>query len=120
MSPEINNARKDRKLSRSDGELGNWRIDRSNVGTQHITVISLSCAHSTNFRAFITVLLSAIQTRAPHSNGTRNSFREKSNDNGADWLVMGAYGHSRLREFFLGGATRGILASMTLPVFMTH
>jgi nucleotide-binding universal stress UspA family protein len=41
-------------------------------------------------------------------------------DNGADWLVMGAYGHSRLREFFLGGATRGILASMTLPVFMAH
>ncbi len=33
---------------------------------------------------------------------------------------MGAYGHSRLREFFLGGATRGILSSMTVPVLMAH
>jgi nucleotide-binding universal stress UspA family protein len=41
-------------------------------------------------------------------------------DEGADWLVMGAYGHSRIREFLLGGATRGILSSMTLPVFMAH
>jgi nucleotide-binding universal stress UspA family protein len=38
----------------------------------------------------------------------------------ADLLVMGAYGHSRLREFVLGGATRGILGSMTLPTFMAH
>lgn len=41
-------------------------------------------------------------------------------DESADWLVMGGYGHSRMREFFLGGATRGILESMTLPVLMTH
>jgi nucleotide-binding universal stress UspA family protein len=39
---------------------------------------------------------------------------------GADYLVMGAYGHSRLREFVLGGATRDMLASMTLPVLMAH
>jgi nucleotide-binding universal stress UspA family protein len=41
-------------------------------------------------------------------------------DEAADWMVMGGYGHSRMREFFLGGATRGILESMTLPVLMTH
>lgn len=41
-------------------------------------------------------------------------------DIGADMLVMGAYGHSRLREFVFGGATRTILASMTLPVLMSH
>jgi len=38
----------------------------------------------------------------------------------ADLLVMGAYGHSRLREFILGGTTRGMLQDMTLPVFMSH
>lgn len=43
-----------------------------------------------------------------------------SADIGADLLVMGAYGHSRLREFVFGGATRTILASMTLPVLMSH
>ena len=41
-------------------------------------------------------------------------------DLGADLLVMGAYGHSRLRELLLGGATRSILASMTIPVLMSH
>ena len=41
-------------------------------------------------------------------------------DSGADLLVMGAYGHSRLREFVLGGATRSILRQMTLPVLMAH
>jgi nucleotide-binding universal stress UspA family protein len=41
-------------------------------------------------------------------------------DENADLLVMGGYGHSRLREFVLGGATRTILSSMTLPVLMAH
>jgi len=41
-------------------------------------------------------------------------------DENADLLVMGGYGHSRLREFVLGGATRTILQSMTLPVLMAH
>jgi len=41
-------------------------------------------------------------------------------DCSANLLVMGGYGHSRLREFVLGGATRGILSAMTVPVFMSH
>jgi len=41
-------------------------------------------------------------------------------DSGADLVVMGGYGHSRLREFILGGATRGMLATMTVPVLMMH
>ena len=41
-------------------------------------------------------------------------------DASADMIVMGGYGHSRLREFVLGGATRGILESMTVPVLMSH
>jgi len=39
---------------------------------------------------------------------------------GADLLVMGAYGHSRLREFILGGATKAILADTPLPVLLSH
>ena len=39
---------------------------------------------------------------------------------GADLLVMGAYGHSRLREFILGGATREVLDDLQLPVLMSH
>lgn len=41
-------------------------------------------------------------------------------DSSADLIVMGGYGHSRLREFVLGGATRGLLKSMTVPTFMSH
>ena len=41
-------------------------------------------------------------------------------DLGADLLVMGAYGHSRARELLLGGATRTLLRSMTIPVLMSH
>ena len=41
-------------------------------------------------------------------------------DTGADFMVMGGYGHSRLREFILGGVTRSILKSMTVPVLMSH
>ncbi len=39
---------------------------------------------------------------------------------GAGLLAMGAYGHSRLREFVLGGATRTILEDVRLPVLMSH
>ncbi|MCX7891516.1 MAG: universal stress protein [Burkholderiales bacterium] len=41
-------------------------------------------------------------------------------DLGADLLVMGGYGHSRLAELVLGGVTRTVLESMTLPVLMAH
>jgi nucleotide-binding universal stress UspA family protein len=41
-------------------------------------------------------------------------------DFSADLLVMGCYGHSRAREWVLGGVTRTVLESMTVPVFMAH
>lgn len=39
---------------------------------------------------------------------------------GSDLLVMGAYGHSRAREFVLGGATRSVLSDPALPVLLSH
>lgn len=41
-------------------------------------------------------------------------------DVSADLLVMGCYGHSRAREWMLGGASRTVLHTMTLPVLMAH
>jgi nucleotide-binding universal stress UspA family protein len=41
-------------------------------------------------------------------------------DTGAGLLVMGCYGHSRTREWVLGGASRSVLHTMTLPVLMVH
>ena len=41
-------------------------------------------------------------------------------DQGADLLVMGGYGRSRLREMLLGGVTRTVLAGMRVPVLLAH
>jgi nucleotide-binding universal stress UspA family protein len=41
-------------------------------------------------------------------------------EDSADLLVMGAYGHSRLRELVFGGATRTVLKSMTVPTLISH
>src|SRR6202166_2932577 len=41
-------------------------------------------------------------------------------DSATDFIVMGGYGHSRLREFILGGVTHSILRSMTAPVLLSH
>jgi nucleotide-binding universal stress UspA family protein len=49
-----------------------------------------------------------------------NVLLSHSADSGANFIVMGGYGHSRLREFVLGGVTRTILHSMTVPVMMSH
>src|SRR4051812_4570470 len=38
----------------------------------------------------------------------------------ADWMVMGAYGHTRVRQMLLGGVTRTLLSSATVPVLMAH
>jgi nucleotide-binding universal stress UspA family protein len=47
-------------------------------------------------------------------------LRSDMEEDGSDLLVMGAYGHSRLREFMFGGATREVLRHMTVPVLMSH
>ncbi|MBU8545939.1 MULTISPECIES: universal stress protein [Roseomonadaceae] len=41
-------------------------------------------------------------------------------DTGVGLIVMGAYGHSRLRQMILGGVTRGIIGRMTVPVLLSH
>ena len=50
----------------------------------------------------------------------QNAIQSYVAEIGADFMVMGGYHHSRLREFILGGVTRGILKSMTVPVFMSR
>ena len=56
----------------------------------------------------------------PGNVGVQSAILDYAADCGADFMVMGGYGHSRLREFILGGVTRSILKSMTVPVLMSH
>ncbi len=51
---------------------------------------------------------------------TGNALLSAVADTNADLLVMGAYGHARFREVVLGGVTRTVLGSMTVPVLMAH
>ncbi len=43
-----------------------------------------------------------------------------ASEEAADWLVMGAYGHSRIRQFLLGGVTRHVLGRSPIPILMAH
>ena len=49
-----------------------------------------------------------------------SAIRSRAADSRADLVVMGAYGHARWAERVMGGATRGLLASMTVPLLMSH
>jgi nucleotide-binding universal stress UspA family protein len=65
-----------------------------------------------------------VQARVRHHNlGTPdvgNALLSLASDISADLLVMGCYGHGRLREFVLGGASRTVLRTQTLPLLMAH
>lgn len=47
-------------------------------------------------------------------------LRQQAAETGAGLIVMGAYGHSRLLEWILGGATRGMLRKQSVPILMAH
>lgn len=61
----------------------------------------------------------ATEAVRPHAN-VGETLLLQAQSQGADLLVMGCYGHSRLREFVLGGASEHVLRHMTLPVLMSH
>jgi nucleotide-binding universal stress UspA family protein len=52
--------------------------------------------------------------------GVGETLMTRANEMSADLLVMGCYGHARLREFVFGGASRHVLSHMTIPVLMSH
>lgn len=52
--------------------------------------------------------------------GVGDWLLSRAADLGSDLIVMGGYGHARMRELVLGGVTRTILRSLTVPVFMAH
>ncbi|WP_064712916.1 universal stress protein [Rhizobium bangladeshense] len=65
------------------------------------------------------VTAEAARLRA-HGKPVGEVLQSKAFELRADLLVMGGFGHSRLREFVLGGATEAVLTSITLPVLLSH
>lgn len=56
----------------------------------------------------------------PQARSVGDTLLETAMESDADLLVLGGYGHSRLREWFAGGVTRRILSQATLPLFLVH
>lgn len=52
--------------------------------------------------------------------GVGSTILNAAADHSADMIVMGAYGHSKLRQWAMGGATASILKSMTVPIMFSH
>lgn len=48
------------------------------------------------------------------------ALQDAALSSGAQLLAMGGYGHSRIRDFVLGGATKGVLTKLQLPVLLSH
>lgn len=61
-----------------------------------------------------------VHTVHPGTTPVGEALHEWTRENRIDLVVMGAYGHSRLREMVLGGATRWMLGHATMPVLMSH
>ena len=64
--------------------------------------------------------INAVLKQLPPNDDVAAILLSYAADSMPDYLVMGCYGHSRLRELILGGTTREILTSMTVPVVMAH
>lgn len=61
-----------------------------------------------------------VKTKPVPDNDIGNEILSRAADMDSDLIVMGGYGHSRLQELVMGGATRTLLESMTVPVLMSH
>lgn len=61
-----------------------------------------------------------VQQLVAHDMEPGDTILSRLGDRGSDMLVMGAYGHSRMRELVLGGVTRSVLEQMPVPVLLSH
>ncbi len=73
-------------------------------------------AHDLRRRGFVTEARAVLAEDCPIA----DTLQDHAIGLDADLLVMGGYGHSRFREFVLGGATQGVLDDLRLPVMMSH
>lgn len=61
-----------------------------------------------------------VNVESATSDAVGDLLLSRAHDGGYDLIVMGAYGHARWRELVMGGASRTVLQSMTVPVLMSH
>ena len=64
--------------------------------------------------------IKAVAEGLPAGINAGKALLQRAQDLGANLVVMGAYAHSRMREYIFGGATQYVLANATIPVLMSH
>lgn len=96
---------------------------------EHVEIVATNSAMASQFvasggeriaRRFVRLGVDASFRRIPGEGDPANVLLSHAADISADMIVSGGYGHSRIREAILGGVTRTLLGSMTVPVFMSH
>lgn len=96
---------------------------------QHVHLVAVSSFFTdidvaTHFGAIVPHLakhgIKATTTALPYETSDGEQIEKFAHQKDADLIVMGAYGHSRMREWVFGGATRQLLRHAMLPVFMSH
>jgi nucleotide-binding universal stress UspA family protein len=94
-----------------------------------IDVVAINEDEDTENEASLAALIAHLARRdlpaTPHrltaeASNVHNSILSLAADNDNDLIVMGGYGHSRFREFILGGVTRGMFETLTVPALISH
>ena len=94
-----------------------------------IDVVTINENEDTLGEASLAALVAHLARRdlaaTPHrltteTSNVHNAILSLAADNDSDLIVMGGYGHSRLREFILGGVTRGMFETLTVPALISH
>ena len=88
------------------------------VSENQATRYEISAKSMADFLLSHGVAVSALRIGAAGDAGEQ--LMQAAQDNGCDLIVAGAYGHSRLREWALGGVTRSLLLASTLPCLLSH
>ena len=95
---------------------------------EHVTVISVAETEEetiTSAEALVENLrwhgaTAEVAYMAHPAGSIYDTIMRATKDAGADLLVMGGYGHSRVSEYVFGGFTRHVLAGVPLPIFLVH
>ena len=94
-----------------------------------VTVLTVGDEKPLAGAALASILASSLEKRGVKANpieialgekSIAQALQEKALAEGAQMLAMGGFGHSRLRDFVLGGATTGVFADLRLPVLLSH
>ena len=104
---------------------------KSGVASPNARAAAALASHATRTRALhhggqrlagrlIRAGVAAEFKRLPSDEDPANALLSYAADSGADLMVAGGYGHSRIREALFGGVTRTLLSSQTLPLFLSR